>query len=123
MTSATEDEAMCVDSGGTWDEGSCGHYDCGQMPDCRALIPGCDCGPERNFEPGFGCVEALGCDDPDARAACEDTGGVWDPNSCGNYSCGLPPNCDAIIPGCNCGDGRNFSDGDGCIAAPSCDAG
>ena len=54
------EEALCLATGGVWDPISCGHYNCGQFPDCDAIIPGCNCGPGRNFENGVGCV-----DDPD----------------------------------------------------------
>ena len=51
---------------------------------------------------------------------CEETGGFWDIGSCWHYVCGLPPDCDAIIPGCNCGLGRNFEMGVGCVVDPAC---
>jgi hypothetical protein len=53
-------------------------------------------------------------------ALCEDTGGIWDPLSCGHCSCGFPPECAAIIPGCNCGPGKNFVAGLGCVDDPDC---
>ena len=54
------------------------------------------------------------------QVLCMATGGVWDPGSCGHYPCGLFPDCDAIIPGCNCGLGRNFYFGSGCATDPTC---
>ena len=57
----SSEQDLCVATGGTWDPGSCGHYPCGQFPDCDAIIPGCDCGTERNFEPGTGCVDDPAC--------------------------------------------------------------
>ena len=54
------EQTLCVQSGGVWDPGSCGHYPCGQFPDCDAIIPGCDCGPGRNFGPG-GCFDDASC--------------------------------------------------------------
>ena len=51
---------------------------------------------------------------------CVATGGWWDVNSCGHYWCGLPPDCDAIIPGCDCGEGRSFAAGTGCFDDESC---
>jgi hypothetical protein len=50
------EQELCEATGGTWDPISCGHYTCGQFPACDAIIPGCDCGPDRNFQPGIGCV-------------------------------------------------------------------
>jgi hypothetical protein len=55
------DAALCEDTGGTWDEGSCGHYSCGRAPDCDALIPGCDCGPVANFVQSAGCSRDPEC--------------------------------------------------------------
>jgi hypothetical protein len=60
-------ETLCVATGGRWDPTSCGHYECGQFPPCDAIIPGCDCGPGRNFTPGRGCIA-----DPRCRARCDD---------------------------------------------------
>jgi hypothetical protein len=51
---------------------------------------------------------------------CVDTGGRWDPISCGHYHCGFFPECDAVIPGCDCGAGLNFKPGLGCIPDPQC---
>jgi hypothetical protein len=55
-------EELCEATGGAWDTSSCGHYACGERPLCRALIPGCDCGPNANFVEGAGCVEDAACD-------------------------------------------------------------
>jgi hypothetical protein len=52
---------LCGDTGGDWREDSCGHYICGVEPDCDAIIPGCDCGPGRNFQHGTGCMHDPGC--------------------------------------------------------------
>lgn len=57
----TSEEELCEETGGRWDPGSCGHYSCGQRPDRDAIIPGCDCGPSRNFGPGVGCIEDPEC--------------------------------------------------------------
>jgi len=51
---------------------------------------------------------------------CYATGGWWDMNACGHYTCGLPQDCDAIIPGCDCGIGRSFAPGTGCFDDPNC---
>jgi hypothetical protein len=55
------EQALCVATGGTWDPFSCGHYLCGQFPDCDAIDPGCDCGSGRNFQPETGCVDDPQC--------------------------------------------------------------
>jgi len=56
-----DDEFMCDYTDGVWDAGSCGHYHCGDPPDCEALIPGCDCGAGRSFVTGEGCVADASC--------------------------------------------------------------
>lgn len=57
------------------------------------------------------------------QVLCEETGGIWDIMSCGHYTCGLPPECAAIVPGCDCGVGSNFLDGPlgGCAPSEECD--
>ena len=54
------------------------------------------------------------------QTRCETTRGVWDALSCGHYSCGYQPECAAVIPGCDCGPGRNFVEGVGCVDDPTC---
>ncbi len=56
-----DDATLCEDTGGTWMPSSCGHYDCGRQPACRALVPGCDCGPTQNFASGLGCLQDPEC--------------------------------------------------------------
>lgn len=114
-----DEQALCADTGGEWDDGSCGHYACGQPPACAAVIPGCVCGPTQTFEPTLGCVENVSCSDPDERALCENTDGLWDEGSCGHYQCGNAPDCDAVIPGCNCGQVRTFGE-EGCAMDDAC---
>ncbi|MEM6292777.1 MAG: hypothetical protein AAGA54_16000 [Myxococcota bacterium] len=57
----------------------------------------------------------------DPQALCEATGGTWDPVACGDYVCGVPNPCEAIIPGCDCGPDANFVDGEGCVDDPKCE--
>ncbi len=57
----THERLLCERTGGAWDEGSCGHYECGEFPECDAVIPGCDCGPKANYIEGEGCVEDVTC--------------------------------------------------------------
>ena len=114
---------MCEATRGIWDEGSCGHWECGQPPACLALIPGCNCGPGRNFDTRFGCFVSELCDPADPAAAiCQLTGGQWDPTACGDDVCGAAPDCDAIIPGCHCGDTRVFHGNVGCVTSDQCNA-
>src|SRR5690606_20869799 len=58
---AADEQTLCQTTGGTWESGSCGHYACGLSPACDALIPGCDCGPEDNFQTSTGCVPDPEC--------------------------------------------------------------
>lgn len=67
-TDATDDQGLCEDTGGTWDDTACGHYVCGVPNTCEAIIPGCDCGDEANFVEGMGCQ----ADDACTTFACGD---------------------------------------------------
>ena len=51
---------------------------------------------------------------------CESTDGTWEPNTCGDYLCGIPNDCEAIIPGCDCGQDANFVEGEGCVPDDAC---
>ena len=55
------EQMLCEETGGIWDIASCGHYPCGQVPDCDAIIPGCDCGVGWNFQFNVGCTQDPGC--------------------------------------------------------------
>jgi len=57
----TTEAELCWSTGGWWDMGACGHYWCGLPSDCDAIIPGCDCGPQKNFTPGAGCSVDPAC--------------------------------------------------------------
>lgn len=102
------------------------------------------CHPERCDEVGEPCCDPLPGDGPNycnagltclaegcaqaetttpeaqARQLCEATGGDWVELSCGHYSCGRPPVCAALVPGCNCGAGRNYTTL-GCAEDVSCE--
>lgn len=54
------------------------------------------------------------------QALCEATAGTWDPTACGDYVCGIPNDCEALIPGCDCGQDANFVEGEGCVADDVC---
>ncbi|MBW2273034.1 MAG: hypothetical protein JRG96_07165 [Deltaproteobacteria bacterium] len=159
------EEHLCAHTDGEWDESSCGHYECGAFPDCDAVIPGCNCGPDSVFVEKRGCVEDIACtggcysdedcdedyaenyvchgarlypEHPNPRfrptpllacmwdhdrpgecvvpelALCEKSGGRWDELACGDYDCGQPNACAAVIPGCDCGPGANYVADEGC---------
>lgn len=90
------EQSACENSGGVWDPGSCGHYVCGASPDCRAVIPGCDCGVGGIF------VEGLGCEADDACESLEfDCGGS--PCVAPGFYCdvwGASINCDPTPASC-----------------------
>ena len=75
-------QALCESTGGSWDQFSCGHYQCGEPSLCLAIIPGCDCGETANFVEGYGCKKDPICggdsNEPSDKSLCEDTGGTWD---------------------------------------------
>ena len=54
------------------------------------------------------------------KLICLETGGAWDPLSCGHYWCGVPPDCTAVTPGCDCGGNANFMPGVGCVEDLGC---
>lgn len=105
------DQELCTGTGGTWDDGACGHYMCGIPNPCDALIPGCDCGPTSNFVDGMGCVEDDECagmfacgDDLECSLVgqyCE----VFFPGVKGapiTYTCRAIPEACAAMPDCQC---------------------
>lgn len=54
------------------------------------------------------------------QGLCEATDGTWDPNACGDSFCGIPNDCEAVIPGCDCGPNANFVEDEGCVADDAC---
>lgn len=121
----------------------CGTLGPDQLGTCVADCDFDSCHPERCDEAGEPCCDPLPGDGPNycnatltcldgvcseqetttpeeqARQSCEATGGTWEYEDCGHYVCGVPNDCDAIIPGCNCGAGRTF-DTLGCAAEAQC---
>ncbi|MDQ3034822.1 MAG: hypothetical protein M3Y87_20600 [Myxococcota bacterium] len=110
---------------------ACEAIDCDDLPPgaIRAWVwDGTACVPHRSCS----CAGA----DCDARhptresceaafAACEtslcrSTGGRWVDETCGHYWCGVPPNELCVDPGCDCGPGRTYEEGVGCVESPSC---
>lgn len=132
------DEAESCDGGSLAACGSLAADSLGTcMPDCELD----SCHPERCDESGEPCCDPLPGDGPNycngglecvgavcassgasmEEISCVTTGGTWDPGSCGHYSCGRPPSCEALIPGCNCGIDGTFGES-GCAVDASCDA-
>lgn len=86
-TGGEDPQALCEQTGGTWDELSCDHYTCGFFPDCDAVIPGCDCGLGSTFVEGVGCMVDESCEELEF--------------ACGpDLTCGAPGEyCDVFVPG------------------------
>jgi hypothetical protein len=82
---------------------------------CGLDYADCDCVEP----PPAACVDGA-CVEGDDAALCESTGGTWEPAACGHRQCGLESDCDAVIPGCDCGPTQNFSAGLGCLTDPAC---
>jgi hypothetical protein len=116
----------CVHADGAGaDPRCCAPYDCDPTQvACARIPPACPAGQEPTvvglcWGP---CVDAALCapaGDP-AERLCLGTGGRWDPGACGHYRCGQPNACNAIIPGCDCGAGKSFVEGQGCVGDPAC---
>lgn len=100
LLGCVDDQQLCEDTGGTWDETSCGHYQCGMPPACAAVIPGCDCGEGSNFVEGSGCIgddtcgscepgDTMPADDGCNTCTCDDSG-FW---ACTEIACPEMPLC------------------------------
>lgn len=86
-TDGSDPQSLCESTDGVWDETSCGHYQCGAQPECDAIDPGCDCGPDANFVNGEGCVADAACEE--AEFACGD-----------ELLCNAPSQfCSVVVPG------------------------
>jgi hypothetical protein len=114
-----DDEFMCEYTEGTWEELSCGHYSCGNPPECAAVIPGCDCGANANFVSGEGCVADGSCGSEGEEAICTSSGGTWNVDGCGHSHCGASDDCIGV-PGCTCGVDEVFDSIVGCVNDGSC---
>lgn len=123
---ATCEPTLCRDTGGEWMwwAQECGHRQCGQPAPETCLVPfaGCDCGPMANFVPGVGCQNDVACTMgpmPTREELCTGSGGSWEgiccDTVCGEF-CPLP----CVNDACNCGPGRVFVDGRGCLLATEC---
>jgi hypothetical protein len=119
--------SLCTTTGGIWLPstpcGPCGHFICGLPTGARCCEEGCDCGPGNTFIETAGCRPDPGCT---REQLCTASGGIWyadDPcGPCGDYWCGDAPLLGCCTPGCDCGAGRNFFDGEGCKVDDECDA-
>ena len=58
---------------------------------------------------GDGSSSSSGGDVSVEQQICESQNGTWDSSSCGHYECGVPPDCAAVIPGCDCGPFATFT--------------
>ena len=66
-------------------------------------------------------AETTGTSEPQ-QLLCESSGGEWNLDACGHSICGVPVECDAVDPGCNCGLGSVFVDGEGCVDDETCES-
>lgn len=55
------------------------------------------------------------------EALCEASGGGWVLETCGHFVCGLAQDCQAVIPGCDCGEHQVFVEGLGCQVGAECE--
>lgn len=66
-----------------------------------------------------GSMTTDGSGSPD-QTLCEETDGTWDMTACEHYVCGVPNECQAVIPGCDCGPSANFVEDVGCVEDDAC---
>lgn len=123
---ATCDAALCTATGGDWQfwAEECGHHVCGVPPPvlCAVGMPVCDCGYERSFEPGVGCVpdECPVYDPVDPQTLCGSTGGTWTTGICCPTTCGVHCDLECAAPACVCGPFEVFDAIRGCVLATEC---
>jgi hypothetical protein len=123
---ASCDGALCLRDGGQWfpaSAGFCG-FECGLPSEMTCFTPyaSCNCGPDRNFVPGAGCVSLDAACDP--SLLCRLTEGRWVLSSespCG-FECGVanPAYCESPFDSCDCGIYRNFDSSRGCFPDHAC---
>jgi len=93
---------------------------CRDVWGCRCA--GEDCGRLSSSMEECGASHTM-CD----GALCVGTGGLWRPSDpcgpCGHLTCGVPNPEPCCSEGCDCGPGRSFFRGVGCLEDPSCTKG
>ena len=123
-------QKLCLSTGGKWLDDTCGDWVCGEMPDCDAVIPGCNCGLTMNYTEGKGCLPDPQCkagpgpvDPNDPQKLCGESGGEWVEDACGQYKCGTPPAAMCLNPpgGCDCGEGKVLVKELGCAESLICE--
>lgn len=62
LVAPREDEALCGETGGTWELGICGPTTCGRYSDLDCAAPGCVCGAYEIWDDERGCIESPDCD-------------------------------------------------------------
>ncbi|MBV1859200.1 MAG: hypothetical protein KUG77_12370 [Nannocystaceae bacterium] len=75
---------------------------------------------ETTSSEGTTSSESSSTGDAGPQALCEATEGTWDAVACGHYTCGIPNDCEAVIPGCDCGQEAGFVDDEGCLPNDGC---
>ncbi|HEY3356829.1 MAG TPA: hypothetical protein VGQ83_26495 [Polyangia bacterium] len=124
---------------------SCYRATCAPQPVTQSGCEYCGSGAPRAFWDGVQCfaMDACGCQGEGCDAAfrsldecaafhvrcdaslCRGTGGVFHPaepcGPCGDYLCGVPPPEPCCYAGCDCGPGRSFAAGQGCVVDLGCD--
>lgn len=104
--------AVCAPvTGAFWDGAACVPVHC----NCA----GAECGVYTTLD---ACeADHAACD----ATLCTTTGGAWFARAewCGHFQCGFPPSvlCDESVPACDCGLGRVFQDGAGCVDGALCE--
>ncbi len=111
------ESVVCPDGTEVIGQGSSCVFDCS----AHCLDPTCEPGQMLNDEDSDGCGETC-VYVIEQELLCTETGGTWylAGDSCGHWSCGLPPLCEAEIPGCNCGFGNVFDEFAGCLEDFNC---
>ena len=76
------------------------------------------------LDSGGNCVDPAGREAEaaccDTQSRCEATGGTWQTSACGHYECGEAPTCSDEHGGCDCGEGKTFGVGYGCLEHSAC---
>lgn len=86
-----------------------------------------DCGRCEGRDCGRGTLRRETCEEAHASCTpqlCRETGGDWlfAADFCGHFVCGRPTDldCEVGMPVCNCGPGKTFFEGSGCVEIDGC---